>query len=675
MKEKSFEIVFFDVGLGDCTIILSDGYVMLIDGGSWCCDALCLFLKEKRIDFIDYVICTHAHGDHVNGLSQLLSKILFGTLFTNILSFPKSQEFENLIARAKAINAKIIIPDDKKIYVLEKDELRFLSPGDNDKFISGNDRSLTCILSHENKKFFFAADAGKNVFDELLQSNIDIRADVLKIPHHGLYDLGNEVLTAISPKYAIISYGANHYGKLSDELLDHLEKRNVETLITQKCGDIECRVADGVIDVKEKEYGKALVGKKLLFLAANAETIKFVNVAKALGIKTIVLDHITDSPAKSIADEYYDIDGKAVDEIVNIVNKNEIDGVLVGVADPLVPAYLEIAKKLKYPCYLSDENIDFFTDKGEFKRLCKTFGLSIVKEFYRSDNLIQIDISHISFPCIVKPTKGRGGKGVFLCKDENSFGECFTMAKNCSDNGQVIVEQYMECKDIVVNYLFKNGIAYLIGVSDRNTLTSVATISPVTYSNVYPSELTELYMEKCHAKFVKLFESLHIQNGILEMQVFWDGLNFYPYDPACILGGELSGPIFREIYGLDLVRAFIIFSLTGNLQTDIIPLGNGMPIEKRCGQSIWILLKPGKITMVRGINEVREMGNVLECIQRLKVGDVVSKGMFQTEKSSLARVWISADSKEELQRLEKKIRGKIVALDEQGKSMIWEGMK
>ena len=86
-------------------------------------------------------------------------------------------------------------------------------------------------------------------------------------------------------------------------------------------------------------------GKKLLILGANPETANIVNIAKEMGITTIVTDYDHNAPAKAVADISYDINGLDVDAICEMARKEQIDGVMVGVADVLVQPYQQVCEK------------------------------------------------------------------------------------------------------------------------------------------------------------------------------------------------------------------------------------------------------------------------------------------------------------------------------------------
>ena len=77
-------------------------------------------------------------------------------------------------------------------------------------------------------------------------------------------------------------------------------------------------------------------------MGGNPETSALVRFANDMGIKTIVTSARVNDDAKKYAWKSYDIDGMDVSGIVKMANEEKVDGVLVGVADILVPAYVKV---------------------------------------------------------------------------------------------------------------------------------------------------------------------------------------------------------------------------------------------------------------------------------------------------------------------------------------------
>ena len=120
---------------------------------------------------------------------------------------------------------------------------------------------------------------------------------------------------------------------------------------------------------------KDFEGKKLLILGGNAETIPLVEMSNNMGIKTIVASSVPDEPAKMVAWKASDVDGMDVPGLVALAREEEVDGVLVGVADMLVPAYCKVCNALDLPCYATEEIVNVFAFKDIFKATCESYGV------------------------------------------------------------------------------------------------------------------------------------------------------------------------------------------------------------------------------------------------------------------------------------------------------------
>ncbi|MGB3145044.1 MAG: carbamoyl-phosphate-synthetase [Maribacter sp.] len=410
--------------------------------------------------------------------------------------------------------------------------------------------------------------------------------------------------------------------------------------------------------------------KKLIILGGNPETAILVNIAISMGIYTIVVDPNPDAPAKKNASESYHIDGFEVDKIVQLAKDLHVDAVLVGVADILVKPYGEICQKLNIPTYANKEAIEAFCSKDGFKRYCERYGIQDIPGTYLDNNSKIEKPQNIDYPLMIKPVDSGGGVGMKICRDDKDFQESVKTALNFSKKGVVLVEKYMECDDMAVYYTFRNGIPYLSATYDRITTKIQGDFSPVGIGAIYPSKNTDLFVKKIHPKLSDFFKKLNIQNGVLNLQFFVENDAFYAYDPGFRLQGEAPHIHLAQINGFDHRKMLINFAFTGVLGDEDFPEKNDYMFKGKKACTIWVLLKEGTINYIKGLSEIKADENVIFVLDRFKEGDVVRKEWLGTERQVFSRIYVVADSIEELNSKMSEFKNKLVITDNSGKNMI-----
>ena len=162
-------------------------------------------------------------------------------------------------------------------------------------------------------------------------------------------------------------------------------------------------------------------GKKLLILGGNPETSSLVEIANNMGIQTIVSSARHTDPAKQVAWKAYDVDGMDVPGLVALAREEKVNGVLVGVADILVPAYCKVCEALDLPCYATQNIVDVFSFKDVFKTTCERYGVHGIPEFYLDADMKREDLDKIVYPVMVKPVDNGGGVGMTVAYNEEEL--------------------------------------------------------------------------------------------------------------------------------------------------------------------------------------------------------------------------------------------------------------
>ena len=238
-------IDYIDVGQGDSILIRQGDATMLIDGGtSECRDDLLGFLIDKNIDRFEYIVGTHTHEDHIGSLDDVVNNYDFDTfLFPNSQSTTKT--FENLVVALQQKNKKFTTPEIGKEYSLGEAKFQVLAPNSNE-YSSANNYSIVIKLTYGSNTFLFTGDAESLSEKEMLEKGYDLKADVLKVGHHGsTTSTSKSFLDAVSPKYAVISVGKdNSYNLPTKTTMEKLKQKNIPVYRTDEQGTIEC-ISDG----------------------------------------------------------------------------------------------------------------------------------------------------------------------------------------------------------------------------------------------------------------------------------------------------------------------------------------------------------------------------------------------------------------------------------------------
>lgn len=258
-KDPTFRIDFLSVGQGESSLItFTDGRRMLIDGGGalyesgWDIGRQLLLptLKKMGVRKIDYLVLTHSHPDHLQGVKAAAEDLEIGEFWESGLN--SGTEYDKLIAllRARRIPVRILSTGSSPME-FSGTRISCLHPVAS-ALASGNMNENSLTLRFETGEFsvLFTGDIGFEAEAEILHHRGVIRSTVLKVPHHGSsYSTGPDFLDAVSPEIALISAGyANSFGLPARDTLDQLSAKRIRIFRTD---------LDGTVTITVKSSGKA----------------------------------------------------------------------------------------------------------------------------------------------------------------------------------------------------------------------------------------------------------------------------------------------------------------------------------------------------------------------------------------------------------------------------------
>lgn len=230
---------YIDVGQADCILLIAEETTILIDAGrAETSLEVVKYLQQFCVDELDLVISTHPHGDHLGGIPTVMSQFPVKEIWSSTTSYD-TYLFERFCYFAEEQDVEIEVPAPGTTYKDGGLTVTVLGPlGSNYEDL--NDTSLVVMVQFGDRKFLFTGDMEALAEKELLNAKVDLKADVLKVGHHGSYSstsLG--FLNAVDPDYAVISCGRNNeYGHPHSAPMGRLERAKVELYRTDLMGDI-----------------------------------------------------------------------------------------------------------------------------------------------------------------------------------------------------------------------------------------------------------------------------------------------------------------------------------------------------------------------------------------------------------------------------------------------------
>ena len=403
-----------------------------------------------------------------------------------------------------------------------------------------------------------------------------------------------------------------------------------------------------------------LKDKKLLILGGLQRTCAIVKRAQELGVYVIVADFDPNTPAKKIADEAVLIDAKDVDKLVDYCLANNVDGITTAYVDFLLPVCLEVGKRIGKPFYADELMIRLSTDKIAFKEYCEKFNVPVPQTYdIHVENYREVAKS-INYPIFLKPTDASGSRGADICYDYKDFCKKFEHALSFSRKKEVTVEDYLSGTEFILDYILIDGEPYMVSMADR--FTSKGRPVAINHPNlmILPSVNLDQYYKTVDPKVKKMFKELGFKNGVIFLQ---------GYEMGCRLGG--TWPYIDEFFqGYNPIDMLVSHALTGKMLPDGADPSSITPFFKGLASVIYFIATSGegKIAKITGLDEVRQMPEVVTTLQYYWEGDYFRLGTL-TDILFLA-VHMTASSYDELNRAMDEVYTKINYLDENGDSLM-----
>ena len=242
--EGILQVYFIDVGQADSALIIQGEHAMLVDGGNVADGPdVVSFIKSKNVKKLDVVVATHAHEDHIGGLGTIIDNFTVDKIYCPVNNYDSVafDEFKDASDR----QCGIAISKKGDSWQIGQSLVNVLWPT-NTQGLDTNNTSIVFTLKFGKITYLFTGDAEHDVETSIINSGANIKADVLKVGHHGSGTSSSYYfLREVLPTFAVISCGKdNSYGHPHENIIERYKQAEATVLRTDQGGTV-CISTDG----------------------------------------------------------------------------------------------------------------------------------------------------------------------------------------------------------------------------------------------------------------------------------------------------------------------------------------------------------------------------------------------------------------------------------------------
>ena len=236
-ETQTMSVHFIDVGQADSILIVSGEHAMLVDAGTNdAAETVENYLKSVGVKKLDFVIGTHPHEDHIGGLDTVINEFDVDCVIMPRVTH-NTKTFEDVLDSVADKGLKLTAPEVGRKYDFGNGYFTVLGPS-RDHGDDLNNWSVGIKIVFGETSFVMCGDAETEAEEDFLKMGIDLKADVLKLGHHGSSTSTSDAFfEAVSPDAVVISCGVdNSYGHPHKETLE--KTAGLDTYRTDKMGTV-----------------------------------------------------------------------------------------------------------------------------------------------------------------------------------------------------------------------------------------------------------------------------------------------------------------------------------------------------------------------------------------------------------------------------------------------------
>lgn len=299
--------------------------------------------------------------------------------------------------------------------------------------------------------------------------------------------------------------------------------------------------------------------KKILLLGGSAQQVVAIETAKRLGYSTVLCDYLPDNPGQYYADKFYLVSTTDKNAILEVAQKEAINGIVAYASDPAAPTAAYVAEVMGLPGNPSNA-VETLCNKDRFRTFLAKNGFNAPESCgYGNVDEAVADLARFHLPVIIKPVDSSGSKGVTVLRDWADIRKALTFAFSFSRSKRIIIEEFIEKKHpylIGGDIFVLDGQVVLWGLLNCHRDEKVNKLVPVGKS--YPLLLDETDINAVKDTLQAMVTKLGIQCGAMNVELVVDASSrVWPIDVGPRNGGNMIPELLGYIFGVDVVEMTI----------------------------------------------------------------------------------------------------------------------
>lgn len=268
ISKNELIVHYISVGQGDAIAInFPNEEVMIIDCGTKISTNVLVkyiannVLKDRNNRDVDYLVISHPDIDHSGGGCAVFEEFDVKNFYrpniasideTGFAMVSETPEYAELINKSKTEGCNINIVDKNYEFNVGNAQVKIFAP--LRAYSSTNEMSCVVRIKYLEKTFLFVGDLQDTAELDMLEAyGNELKADVLKVGHHGSYKATSlDFINCVKPEYAVISVGINSYGHPNMQVINNLKSVNATVLRTDELGDIRFCVSNSGLSLLDE---------------------------------------------------------------------------------------------------------------------------------------------------------------------------------------------------------------------------------------------------------------------------------------------------------------------------------------------------------------------------------------------------------------------------------------